>query len=395
MIWRLTLVLCLVLVSITTVVLFPNGNSGQVSVRSFPNAMEKKIKVPDGNFVTVEFYPDKITRRYAVAEIDQGRQEHFWYRSNGTLAEAKTFFQPIQGKRVLLRHAHLDLRGENYLSDQEFSFEGELTKYTLAVTSSFTFRWFYHPGGALKLFESFEPAQNGWNKIVAEHFNADSTLAETFRRTVKGGFEIVKYSPDKTVIARLINDQQKGSYKEKWFHNDGVSIRRTVDQDSEGTWMHIFRADGVLDQKHRWYGPVMETTVHSTFYDGPNKMRRFMMWDPPKDGKSAVPLRAMAYKNGLPVASIDFDSNTHKLSYVQVALDGKGWSGSDIIYNLREDGFLSKKHHRAPKGATIKLTEYPATDKIALPVKLHDEWLRLPEFDYLPPRVIAYEPGGQ
>lgn len=389
--WKLwgLLLLCVV---IAFIAICGRASQNPVQHPSWQSGLDTKIKVPVGEELrVVELYPDRITSKHAIANFPDGRQEHYWYRPNSKLAEAKTFSSPdVNGKRVLIRHAYMDRNGVDYLSDIEFSLDGEVTKRTLSVSSSLTFRWFYHPGGEVKLFESFEPAKNfGWSKILADEFSIDAVLVSTYRRTEKG-FEVVKYAPDKTILARFLHEGRK--YNETWYFDDGVSIKRVLNQDSDGTGLKLFHRNGKLKEEHLVYGPVTGAAWYSKFFDSKGQIQLEHRWVPGKDGNQNRLEMATHYVNGFSLVKIDLDSETGKLKQVIQYLGGNGWKGADIIYVLRlSDGFLESRHHREPRGGTISWIKYDTTTKEVLPVKIAPDWLEIRPFDVQPPQVVKYE----
>ncbi len=392
--WKLAAVLILAAVCALTVSALWSSPKAPTPTGAMPSLMESRIRMPSGDHRETVYYPGGIAKKYVLSELSDGRQEHFWYRLNGTLAEAKTYSPPMNGarERVLLRHSVMTANGRDYLNDYEFSLEGEITKMALMITPSMSFRYYYHPGGELKLFELFEPGENGnWRKILADEFHADSSLAALHRRTAKG-FEVQKYRPDMTMLARFV--REGSSYSEIWYYEDGISKRRVVNQHHEGTTMKLYRETGELYMQHKFSGLVATTSVETTYFDGPDKIRLDQSWDQATADKKARLYHFGYFENGFAVYRVVIDRETGRVTYASHYLDGNGATGADIIYTVRPDGFLSRRLHRKANGDTLTDTTFAENEKVPFPIQINPEWLRLTELDYLPPQVVPYEPSS-
>lgn len=375
-------------------------NSTAVSFKAWQLNFDSKIRVPNGEkFRQVELQADRITSKFASVDMPDGTVQNFWYRSNGRLSEAKTFSQPIDGVRILIRHAFFDSTGVDYLSDIEYSLKGEVLRQTTMVTPQLSYRWSYHPdaegSGVLKKFESFDrdlSKNTGWTKILSDTFGLDHSLQETFRR-IADGFELVKYGPDQVVVARHILQQRM--YKEFWYQDDGVKTRMFVEQNSDGTVIKLYDAQGVEEEEHQVFGAIGTEAWYSVLGNIKSPTHLEQRWKPAKDGKPAMLLSTTPFFNGAAIVRVEFDEKSGKLKQVTQYLDGNGYKGADYIFYVREDGFLEKRVHRDPRGTVIGEIVYKPTDKVALPVVLDPAWLKLYQFAYLPPQVVKYEPSGR
>lgn len=393
--WKLAVVLILASVCALAVPALWTSRKAPVGTGYMPGLMDNRVRMPSGERRVTDYYPGGFAKKYVLSELSDGRQEHFWYRPDGSLAEAKTYSPLIKGVRVLLRHSVMTATGRDYLSDYEFSLTGETTKMALMITSSMTFRYHYHPGGALKMFELFEPVSGNsgsWSKILADEFHADSSLASLHRRTARG-FEVLKYRPDMTMLARFV--REGSSYSEVWFYEDGVSRRRVVTQDNEGTTIKMHRLSGELYMQHKIYGPVATTSVQTNYFEGPDKISLDQSWDQATADKKAVVYNFGYFENGFVVYRASISRETGKVTNATHYLDGNGARGADINYTVRPDGFLSRLYHRHANGDMLTDTNFAENEMVPFPIEIKPEWLRLPELDYLPPQVIPYEPSGQ
>lgn len=378
-------------------VCMPQPNSTVKYFRTWQLNFDSKIRVPNGEeFRQVDLQADRITKKFASVDLPDGTNQNFWYGPNGILSEAKTFSKPVNGARVLIRHAFFDVTGVDYLSDVEYSLTGEILRETSQITPLLTYRWTYHPDTdrQLKKFESFDrdlSKTTKWSKILSDEFSADMALVETFRR-ITDGFERIKYGPDLRVTARHVHQQRM--YKEFWYYPDGVKTRLFVEQNSDGTTIKVFGADGKMEREHQVFGAIGTSPWYSVLgkETSPNHLEQ--RWMPATADKPAMLLHTTAYVNGAAIVKAEFDPKTGKLKEVMQYLDGNGFKGADYIYHVREDGFLAKRIHRDPRGTVIGEIVYAPTDKVALPVVLDPAWLKIHQFDYLPPQVVEYAPSG-
>lgn len=374
------------------------NNSSVKAHKAWQLNFDSKIRVPSGeDFRRVELQPDRITRKFASVDLPDGSTSQFWFRSNGVLSEAKTFSKPLNGERVLIRHALFDETGADYLSDIEYSptGSGEVLRRTEMSNPELSQRWTYFDGtyGRLKKFESFERDLNKskkWTKILSDEFGPDMALVETFRRQADG-FELIKYGPDLSVIARLVLVQKM--YKETWFHPGSQQTRLFVEQNADGTTIKVFDAEGNIEQEHQVFGAIGTTPWYSVLGNVKNPSHLEQRWVPATANQPAKLLHTTAYVNGAAIVRAEYDEKTGKLKQVTQYLDGNGYKGADYIYHIREDGFLAKRVHRDPKGTVIAEVVYKPTDKVALPVVLDAAWLKIHQFDYLPPQVVEYAPS--
>lgn len=391
--WKLAAALILVTVC-TLLVSARWGPRAPTAIGIMPSLMDNRVRMSPVGHRETEYYPGGIAKKYMLSELEDGRQEHFWYRTDGTLSEAKTYSALIEGGRVLLRHSIMTANGRDYLSDNEFSASGELVAMAFMVTPSMAFRYQYHPGGALKAFELFEPSKKkngGWSKILADEFHADSSLASLHRRTAKG-FEVLKYRPDMTLLSRFVLEGK--SYKETWYYNDGRTEFRVVDQDVTGTVIKYFRRDGLMYLQHEIYGNLDIANVETTYFEGPHKRSMDKSWHQATENSKAKLYHVGYFENGNIVYRFHVDKETGKVTHATHYLERNGAAGADIRYTVRPDGFLSRRIHRDAKGNTISDTTYEEHQKVPFPIKLDATWLLPPEMSYLPPPVIPWEPSG-
>ncbi len=374
----------------------PQPSSTAQSFKTWQLNFDNKIRVPKGEeFRQVELQADRITKKFASVDLPDGTNQNFWFSPNGILSEAKTFSKPVDGTRVLIRHALFDATGADYLSDVEYSLQGEVLRRTTMVTPELSHRWTYHPGtdGLLKKFESFDrnlSKTTKWSKILSDEFGADMALVETFRR-IKDGFERIKYGPDRRVTARHVHQQRM--YKEFWYYPDGVKSRVFVEQNSDGTTIKLFDADGKMEEEHQVFGAIGTSPWYSVLGKETSPTHLEQRWMPATADKSAMLFHTTAYVNGAAIFKAEFDEKTGKLKQVTQYLDGNGFKGADYIFHVREDGFLAKRVHRDPRGTVIGEIVYAPTDKVALPVVLDPAWLKIHQFDYLPPQVVDNAPS--
>lgn len=376
-----------------------NNSSARV-YKAWQLDFDSKIRVPNGEaFRLVELQPDRITRKFASVDLPDGTTSQFWFRSNGILSEAKTFSKPSNGERVLIRHALFDETGADYLSDTEYSptGSGEVLRRTLMLNPQLSQRWTFFAGtdGELKKFESFDrdlSKGRNWSKFLSDEFGLDSALVETFRRKAEG-FEQIKYAPDQSVLARLVLIQKM--YKETWFHTGSQKTRLFVEQNSDGTTIKVFDAEGNIEEEHQAFGAIGTTPWYSVLGNIKNPRHLEQRWMPATADKPAMLLNMTAFENGFAIVRAEYDEKTGKLKQVTQYLDGNGYKGADYIFHIREDGFLAKRIHRDPKGTVIGEIVYAPTDKVALPVVLDAAWLKIHQFDHLPPQVVEYAPSGR
>ncbi len=376
----------------------PHNNPNVWAFKAWRLDFDSKIRVPNGEtFRQVELQPDRITKKFASVDLPDGTTSQFWFRANGILSEAKTFSKPVDGVRVMIRHALFDATGADYLSDIEYSLQGEVLRRTTMVSPLLSYRWTYHPetDGLLKKFESFDrdlSKATKWNKILSDEFGPDMALIETFRRITEG-FERIKYGPDRKVVARHVLIQKM--YKETWLHQDSEKTRLFIEQNSDGTTLKMYDAEGNLEQDHQVFGAIGTSPWYSVLGNIKNPKHLEQRWMPANADKPAMLLHTTAYVNGAAIFKAEFDEKTGKLKQVTQYLDGNGYKGADYIFHVREDGFLAKRIHRDPRGTVIGEIVYASTDKVALPVVLDPAWLKIHQFDHLPPQVVEYAPSGR
>ncbi len=374
----------------------PKNNTNGWAFKAWRLDFDSKIRVANGEkFRQVDLHPDRITNKFASVDMPDGTLQNFWYRTDGTLSEAKTFSKLVDGVRVLIRHALFDSTGADYLSDIEYSLSGEVLRRTTMIAPQLSHRWTFYQNtdGLLKKFESFDrdlSKATKWNKILSDEFGPDMALIETFRRNTEG-FERIKYGPDNKVVARHVLIQKM--YKETWLHPDSDKTRLFVEQNSDGTTLKMYDAEGDLEQEHQVFGAIGTSPWYSVLGNIKNPKHLEQRWMPATVDKPAMLLNATAFENGFAIVRVEYDEKTGKLKQVTQYLDGNGYKGADYIFHLREDGFLAKRIHRDPKGTVIGEIVYSPTDKVALPVVLDPAWLKIYQFVYLPPQVVVYAPS--
>lgn len=377
----------------------PHNNIKAAVFKSWQSNFDTRIRVVQGEYRQVELQPDGVTKKFASVDMPDGTIQNFWYGAKGKLSEAKTFSVPVNGIRILIRHSLFDENGEDYLSDIEFSSDGsgEVLRRTTMILPLLSYRWTYRPGtnGQVWKFEAFNrdvPLSTAWKKLLADEFTPQMALAETFRRT-KEGFERIKYGQDHSVVARQVLIQKM--YKETWFYQGTDKTRLFVEQSSDGTTIKTFDLEGNIEQEHQAFGAIGTTPWYSVLGSKNSPRHNDQRWMPATKEKPAMLLNATAYENGFAIVKAEYDEKTGRLKQVTQYLDGNGFKGADYIFHVREDGFLAKRVHRDPKGTVIGELVYKPSENVELPVVLPADMLAIFQFDYLPPQVVEYAPGGR
>ena len=360
--------------------------------RNFPVQRQTRVLLPTASesVRVMHYYDDRTTPKDGVEFYADGSEAHYWFRRDGTLSHADVVGKADDsGKRPKLRVTSMAADGVTFVSDDEWYPDGNVKKQVALEPDGVTMtRVYFYDNGQTERNEVIKRDGKLWTLFTQYAFREDGSRQRTFT-TDNGVVLDTTFLPSElpSVVKRL--DTKSDTYTEKWYHDDGRTLSRKVDQDSSGTAVSIYRADGTVAQSYHWYGPVKAGMLELTVFD--------------EHGRKSIAQTWFFNQEGLWLRAVDvFDAAGH--GHHQFLFDqGKGpvgrierettyqspvdYSGARTVRSYRDDGTLSSVEKFNNNGDVVSKEEHTPADAI---VVQFDSKLLQVAVPYLPPQKIEF-----
>ncbi len=355
-------------------------------------SVELVLPKSTGSIRTVDFYPDKITRKSAVEDHANGTTTHYHYRPDGTLSDAVVYAKVEENVSVrpVIRKSVMATDGVTYREDTEYDIIGRVTKLVALQADGTTTRRYFHPNGQLAKDQLMARDDSSRWKLMNERaFLADGSKERVL--VVTKGVDAVDtlYGPGEVVRAVRTTDLRFGKYQELWFDTDGKTAIREVQQNSNRTEVVVRRKDGSLSEKFTWIGSIetgsltalvmdeasnkrLEQTLY--FIEGQLRMRSIEVYQ--ADGRKTDLVVFRTY--GKDAGTVEFIANFDT---------AEGFAGPHTRREFRTDDTLEVVKKQADSKTTISEQRIPPQQKIK--PNLDSDWTTVRSVP-LPPQVIAY-----
>lgn len=351
-----------------------------------------KLVLPTGtgSIRTVDFYPDKRTRKSAVEDHADGTTTHYHYRPDGTLSDAFVLGKAAENAkfRPVIRKSVMEADGVTYTADTEFDTTGRITKLVALQPDGSTTRRYFHADGKLAKDQLMVRNGDQWKLMSELAFQADGSKERVF--AVTAGVEALDtlYGPGGVVRAVRKTDLKIGKYTEVWFDTDGKTPIREVDQDSNRTHVVVKRKDGTVSEDFTWYGDlktgyltalVMDNAskrrIEQSLYfiEGQLRLRSVEVYQPDGRRTDLVIFRT----TGQGVGTVEFT----------VHFEGKNWTEPHTRREFRTDNTLESVKQQKDSQTTISEKKFAAWQNVK--PDINPDWTTVRKV-VIPPQVIPY-----
>lgn len=362
----------------------------------FPDRFGNELQLPQktGSIRTLEMWEDQRTPKFGIEDHADGTTTHYRYRSDGTLASATLYAaMDDSGQRAVIRDSTMAADGFTYVKDITYFADGSVWKDFVLADDGTTHRMFYHPNGILAKDQVMEYEWRVWKLMSEKAFYDDGKKARVFLITRGKSLEDTIYGAGETLQAHKKHDYVARTYTETWYHDDGKTPLRLVEQTSEGTKATVMRMDGTVAETYSWWGEVQKSGITVNIFDraGRKRYEQTYWW---------------GYQtNKLELRSVEvFDRNGKLTNFVMYYTSGpeagkveadatfssdQGWSGPHVRREYRKDGTLAVAKQNKNTSTTISEEKFTAEQNI-LPT-INSEWAVWHSVD-TPPQMVTYVP---
>ncbi len=376
-----------------TGLLFATAVPDAINNDVYPENLTVRAELHQGETLrNVEFYPDNITPRSAVAFNNDGTTSNYNYRPDGTLETAKTIRTTEDGTEIVIRSATFLTDGKTYVHDVAYFEDGvRIAKETRLIDAATQHRQYFHPNGAVRsdqtiVYDSKSYSKKGWKLSTESVYRLDATLLSTYRLLENDGSERYNYSEKGLVSSYKKLSQWASNYEEGEFQADGKTPIRVMTQDHTKTEVTTYRLDGTVAEKRTWYGALTSAMMSVTEYDtrGIRILNRNYM--------SAAEKFRLYTITTFDAAGIDERRNI----YMEVggAINETVYNGDGSKWTRRlfgVNGLLYKEFDMEAGKGQVATRDYTEADNIR--VDIPAEWLVMSKFE-TPQQIIPYIPQG-
>lgn len=346
----------------------------------------------------VEYYPDLVTPRYALADLVDGNSQELFYRKDGTLEKSTTYGELVNGSRSVLRISVMDSDGVTFIEDKSF-FESGNPKSLLVLEdpdTSLQKMYYDKEGWTLALSRTISRANEdrAWFTIAESAFRENGSKSKTFE--IEEGVETTTFfDAEENVSQLLVLNRNKDLYTERDFGEDGETVIRSVDQDDDGTRMSLHRPDGTVLEQREWWGEVGASGMHVHKFDEEGR-KIISQWWLIMDGELYLrQVRVIDPAGGFDRNMLIFETNGEGVGKVQYEMDYHSPRESNGPHTYREfhpDGTLKAEKIYSTGSELVSEKSFAPEDKVLVE---HDpEWLEIQDVEF-PPYVIEYIPDDE
>lgn len=355
-------------------------------VNVYPEKLPVQAQLHDGEDLrNVEYYPDNVTPRRAVAYNKDGSESEYNYRPDGTLERAQTVLVDETGTRTLIRKAEFLADGVTYKHDIEYFADGTRVRKELVLADANTqHRKYYHDNGAVYEDQVIVLDRKGWKLSTESEYRADSSLVSTYQAFEYDSWER-KFFDEKGALTMKQGVGRWGSeYTELTYLNGTVAVREVI-QNSSGTKLITRRPDGTIAEERQWYGPLTKAMMVVTIFDQNGKKDFYQSYYSRDDGGYDLSTLTIYAPNG---------NNARTVYYEK---DGKI---NETIYNPEDSKKWMRRLYRANHTLSEEIDMETGKGKVATRTFSEEDNIRfeIPErfvefFPFtLPDQVIEYHP---
>lgn len=394
-----TTVAVVALLSVALTVTLMNRETDSIAGGAFAVKPTRGVELPAGSesIRIVDFWPDGTTRKEGTEYNRDGSVSQYWFRPDGTLRHA-TVLGPEgeDGKRATLRVTDMAPDGRTFQTDTEWYASGALKKVVKLESDGNTSRRFYFETGQLDREQQMVLADGTWRLASESAFRADGTKSRTFL-VGDGETTDLLFNENELAVVVRVHNKKLDQYTERWYEDDGKTLKRAVDQNNQGTLLAIKGAGGVDRVTYDFSGNMADGMLEVTFYDekgvkvatqswwvleGKRVLRAVMFFD--KDGK--WDRQYLIEVSGPGAGKVERDTK----------FGGMDFRGNYTSRNYAPDGTLKSVIVYGPDGKQVSETTHDSHENIAPEIdpritryKLFE--LSIPE---TPPQVVEYVPQG-
>ncbi|MGD9681109.1 MAG: hypothetical protein AB7W16_07995 [Candidatus Obscuribacterales bacterium] len=395
----ITTVAVVALLSGVLTVTLMNREKPSITEGAFGSKLTHGVELPagSGSIRVVDFWPDGITRKQGTEYNQDGSMSHYWFRNDGTLRHATTLGPAgDDGKRPTIRVTDMAPDGRTFESDTEWYASGALKKVVKLESDGNTSRQFYFETGQLDREQQMVLADGTWKLASESAFRADGTRSRTFLVGDKETTDMLFNEHEVAVVVKVHN-KKLDQYTERWYEDDGKTLKRAVDQNDQGTLLAVKGEGGVDRVTYDFSGNMADGMLEVTFFDahgvkvatqswwvieGKRVLRAVMFFD--KDGK--WDRQYLVEVSGPGAGKIERDTK----------FGGMDYRGNYTSRNYAPDGTLKSVNVYGPDGKQVSETTHnsqenigPEIDPRVTEYKLFE--LSIPE---TPPQAVEYVPQG-
>jgi antitoxin component YwqK of YwqJK toxin-antitoxin module len=352
----------------------------------YPEKLPVQAELHEGETLrNVEFYPDNITPRHAVAFNADGTLTDYWYRENGTLSKAETVKENENGTRTLLRSAVFLDDGKTYKHDIEYFDDGISVRKELVLTDLQTqHRKYFHANGVVREDQVILLDRRGWKLSTESEFREDSSLVSTYKSGENDAWERKSFDEKGVLTMSKAVSKWGSEYTEITYANGGVPVREVV-QNSSQTKLIIRRADGTVSEERWWYGPLVKAMMTVTYFDTQGRKTFYQSYGSLGDGKYELSTITIFAKNGDDQRTVYFESDGELNETVYKDGDKSRWTRR--LY--RKDRSLSEEIDMEMGKGEVGRRQFP--EDTTLRFEIPDKYVAFEKF-ITPDQVLEYHP---
>ncbi|MCA9801070.1 MAG: hypothetical protein KC777_03745 [Cyanobacteria bacterium HKST-UBA02] len=395
----ITTVTVVALLSGVLTVTLMNREKPSITEGAFGSKLTRGVELPAGSesIRIIDFWPDGITRKQGTEYNQDGSISHYWFREDGTLRHATTLGPAgDDGKRPTIRVTDMAPDGRTFESDTEWYASGAMKKLVKLESDGNTSRQFYFENGQLDREQQMVLAEGTWKLASESAFRADGTKSRTFLVGDKETTDML-FNEHEVAIVVKVHNKKLDQYTERWYEDDGKTLKRAVDQNDQGTLLAVKGEGGVDRVTYDFSGNMADGMLEVTFFDehgvkvatqswwvieGKRVLRAVMFFD--KDGK--WDRQYLIEVSGAGAGKIERDTK----------FGGMDYRGNYTSRNYAPDGTLKSVNVYGPDGKQVSETTHnsqesigPEIDPRVTEYKLFE--LSIPE---TPPQAVEYVPQG-
>jgi antitoxin component YwqK of YwqJK toxin-antitoxin module len=369
---------------------FATTDSTTLAAANFPEGTEVRLEVArDAEIRTVELYADRVTAKHSVATHGDGSITNYWYRADGTLEKAVTEGPPdADGVRKLKRQAEVAPDGFTYLYDIEYFADGSKSKETKFEQGKLL-RSYFHPNGIVRRAQIIVAEKQGWRLTREDLYRPDTSLLESVSYGDNNSWERKFFDEHNVLVSSKAMAGYGTRYVEVEYYPDGVTKRRMVEQNGQGTTLTTYRVNGSRDQERVINGPVSGANMVVYAYDAQDRPTFQQWWSFGESGYYIWQLKTFR-DNGSLASSVYFERNSKGAT--EIVFKGDGAYQSDFTRRKfrNEDGTLALEED-VVKSKVVAAREFTPARNIKL--ELRKEQTELKDVSPLPRQVIEYAPA--
>lgn len=359
-----------------------------ISDEVFPEKLPVQAELHDGEILrNVEFYPDGVTPKHAFAYNNDGTLTDYWYREDGTLERAESFWQNEDGSRIVLRRAEFLPDGVTYKYDIEYFADGiARAKELVLIDDNRQHRQFFWPNGVVRLDQVILRDQKGWKLKSRWEYREDASTLSRYEAGDNDSFEEWIHSEKGLLITYKKKTAWGGSYtEENYGGEDGNTVMRRMTQNHMSTKVETFDTSGKPLEERVWFGAIETGMMNVTVFDDAGK-KRFYQSYMPKDGKPRLYVITEFKPDGKDGRNFYFQQDG-AISETVYNEDGSKWTRR----LFRPDGTLAEEIDMEKGKGKVGTRQYEESADIR--VQIPQEYLVFRPFT-APDQIIPYIPQG-